>query len=162
MKWREGWLVTARWPFQNSIRVKINVGIIAIVLLSVVLIALSTSQIVSRALVREHRNRGIALAANLAARSGDAILALDFLRLKTLTSTGTVEYDRTAGGQTVATVTYNNLEVDNSAQVALTGGDITVNNDVTDLITRHIARHCVSVALGLPVSVIPPSTVQNK
>ena len=74
------------WPFTNSIRAKINLGIIAIVLLSVVLIALSTSQIVSRALFREHRNRGLALAANLAARSGDAILALDFLRLKSLAS----------------------------------------------------------------------------
>jgi PAS domain S-box-containing protein len=74
------------WPFNNSIRAKINLGIIAIVLLSVVLIALSTSQIVSRALFREHRNRGLALAANLAARSEDAILALDFLRLKSLAS----------------------------------------------------------------------------
>ena len=74
------------WPFTNSIRAKINLGIIAIVLLSVVLIALSTSQIVSRALFREHRNRGLALSANLAARSGDAILALDFLRLKSLAS----------------------------------------------------------------------------
>ena len=74
------------WPFTNSIRAKINLGIIAIVLLSVVLIALSTSQIVSRALFREHRNRGLALSANLAARSEDAILALDFLRLKSLAS----------------------------------------------------------------------------
>ncbi|MBL0714087.1 MAG: PAS domain S-box protein, partial [Desulfosarcina sp.] len=74
------------WPFNNSIRVKINLGIIAIVLLSVVLIALSTSQIVSRVLSSEHRNRGMALASNLAARSGDAILALDFLRLKSLIS----------------------------------------------------------------------------
>jgi PAS domain S-box-containing protein len=76
----------ALWPFRNSIRAKINLGIIAIVLLSVVLIALSTSQIVSHALHREHRNRGIALAANLAARSEDAVLALDFLRLKSLIS----------------------------------------------------------------------------
>ncbi len=81
-----GWSPPILWPFKNSIRAKINLGIIAIVLLSVVLIALSTSQIVSRALFREHRNRGIALAANLAARSGDAVLALDFLRLKSLIS----------------------------------------------------------------------------
>jgi PAS domain S-box-containing protein len=74
------------WPFKNSIRAKINLGIIAIVLLSVVLIALSTSQIISRALFREHRNRGITMATNLAARSEDAILALDFLRLKSLIS----------------------------------------------------------------------------
>ncbi len=74
------------WPFNNSIRAKLNLGIIAIVLLSVVLIALYTSHIASRALYREHRNLGLALAANLAARSGDAILALDFLRLKSLAS----------------------------------------------------------------------------
>ncbi|MDJ0884300.1 MAG: PAS domain S-box protein, partial [Desulfobacterales bacterium] len=86
MKWYRRWPFPALWPFQNSIRAKINLGIIAIVLLSVVLIALSTSQIVSRTLVREHRSRGIALAANLAARSEDAVLALDFLRLKSLIS----------------------------------------------------------------------------
>ena len=84
MKPIERWSLPAFWPFKNSIRAKINLGIIAIVLLSVVLIALSTSQIVSRALFREHRNRGIAMATNLAARSEDAILALDFLRLKSL------------------------------------------------------------------------------
>ena len=86
MKWPERWSRHARRLFRSSIRAKINLGIIAIVLLSVLLIALATSQIVSHALVREHRNRGIALAANLAARSGDAILALDFLRLKSLIS----------------------------------------------------------------------------
>ena len=80
------WPLPAFWPFKNSIRTKINLGIITIVLLSVVLIALSTSQIVSRALLREHRNRGIAMATNLAARCEDAILALDFLRLKMLIS----------------------------------------------------------------------------
>ena len=74
------------WPSINSIRAKLNLGIIAIVLLSVVLIALYTSHIASRALYREHRNLGLALAANLAARSADAILALDFLRLKSLAS----------------------------------------------------------------------------
>ena len=53
MNRRERWPQPVLWPFQSSIRAKINMGIIAIVLLSVVLIALSTSQIVSRALVRE-------------------------------------------------------------------------------------------------------------
>jgi PAS domain S-box-containing protein len=86
MMWRGRQLWRALWPFRNSIRAKINLGIIAIVLISVILIALSTSQIVSHALYREHRNRGIALAANLAARSEDAILAIDFLRLKSLIS----------------------------------------------------------------------------
>jgi PAS domain S-box-containing protein len=74
------------WPFLRNagIRTKINLGIMTIVLVSVVLIALSVSQIVSRALFLEYRNRGVSLAANLAARSQDPILAMDFLRMRRL------------------------------------------------------------------------------
>ena len=73
-------------PFLSKagIRTKINLGIMTIVLVSVLLIALSTSQIVSRALFLEYRNRGISLAVNLAARSEDPILAMDFLRMRSL------------------------------------------------------------------------------
>ena len=67
--------------FNFGIRTKINLGIIAIVLLSVVLIALAASQVVSRALMREYRYRGVSMALNMAARSEDAILALDLLRM---------------------------------------------------------------------------------
>jgi len=70
--------------FSFGIRTKINLGIIAIVLLSVVLIALAASQVVSRALMREYRHRGVSMALNMAARSEDAILALDLLRMKRL------------------------------------------------------------------------------
>ena len=73
-------------PFLSKagIRTKINLGIMTIVLVSVLLIALSASQIVSRALFLEYRNRGISLAVNLAARSEDPILAMDFLRMRSL------------------------------------------------------------------------------
>jgi PAS domain S-box-containing protein len=81
----------------TGIRAKINMGIMAIVLVSVLLIALAASQIVSQALFQEHRNRGISLAVNLAARSEDAVLALDFLRMRSLigeitTSAGDILY----------------------------------------------------------------------
>lgn len=46
-------------------------------------------------------------------------------------STGTVEYDDTSAGQSVVSTTYYNLEIDNSARVALTGGDVTVDNTLT-------------------------------
>lgn len=83
--------------FKTGIRAKINLGIITIVLVSVLLIALSASQIVSQALFQEYRNRGISLAVNLAARSEDPILALDFLRMRSLigevtSSTGDILY----------------------------------------------------------------------
>lgn len=87
------------WPlrFPSGIRLKINLGIMTIVLVSVLLIALAASQIVSQALFQEYRNRGISLAANLAARSEDSILAMDFLRMRSLigevsTSAGDILY----------------------------------------------------------------------
>jgi len=65
-----------------GIRFKINLGILTILLLSSLMIAGFTSQIVSQALFREYRNRGLALALNLADRSEDPLLALDHLRMK--------------------------------------------------------------------------------
>jgi len=70
--------------FKAGIRTKINLGIMTIVLVSVLLIALAASQIVSRALFKEYQNRGISLSVNLAARSEDPILAMDFLRMRSL------------------------------------------------------------------------------
>ncbi|MFZ7128710.1 MAG: ATP-binding protein [Desulfobacterales bacterium] len=67
-----------------SFRTKIYAGIVSIVLLSGVLIALSVSRIVAQALSAEYRNRGEALAVSLARRGEDAILAMDFLRMKGL------------------------------------------------------------------------------
>lgn len=86
-------------PFllKAGIRTKINLGIMTIVLVSVLLIALAASQIVSRALFKEYQNRGISLSVNLAARSEDPILAMDFLRMRSLigevtTSAGDILY----------------------------------------------------------------------
>jgi len=83
--------------FKAGIRTKINLGIMTIVLVSVLLIALAASQIVSRALFKEYQNRGISLSINLAARSEDPILAMDFLRMRRLigevtTSAGDILY----------------------------------------------------------------------
>ena len=65
-------------------RGKIYAGIISVVLLSGLLMAFSVRTVVSAALSRECKQRGISLAVNLAARSEDAILAVDFLRMKNL------------------------------------------------------------------------------
>jgi two-component system NtrC family sensor kinase len=65
-------------------RGKIYAGIISIVLLSGLLMAFSVRTVVSAALSRECKRRGISLAVNLAARSEEAILAVDFLRMKNL------------------------------------------------------------------------------
>ena len=65
-------------------RGKIYAGIISIVLLSGLLMAFSVRTVVSAALSRECKQRGVSLAVNLAARSEDAILAVDFLRMKNL------------------------------------------------------------------------------
>ncbi len=73
-----------RLRLPSGIRLKINLGILTILLLSSLMIAGFTSQIVSQALFREYRNRGLALALNLADRSEDPLLALDYLRMKTV------------------------------------------------------------------------------
>ncbi len=58
---------------------------------------------------------------------GDAVTSLG-----TFTpSTGTVEYDDQSSGQTVLAVNYRNLEIDTNTQVALTGGNVTVTDDLT-------------------------------
>lgn len=67
-----------------SFRTKIYAGIVSIVLLTGLLIALSVSHIVSQALSTEYRQRGESLAVSLAKRGEDAILAMDFLRMKRL------------------------------------------------------------------------------
>ena len=65
-------------------RAKIYIGIISIVLLTVMLIAVFVGHIVTDALAREYQNRGISLSVNLAARSEDAILGEDYLRMSDL------------------------------------------------------------------------------
>jgi two-component system NtrC family sensor kinase len=74
-----GWV-----PMKLGFRGKIYAGIISVVLLSGLLMAFSVRTVVSRALSGECKQRGVSLAVNLAARSEDAILAVDFLRMKNL------------------------------------------------------------------------------
>lgn len=73
-----------RFQMKLGFRGKVYAGIISIVLLSGLLIAFSVSTIVANALSHECRHRGISIAVNLAARSEDPILAMDFLRMKDL------------------------------------------------------------------------------
>ncbi len=74
-----------KWlPPRFGFRTKIYAGIVSIVLLTGILIALSVSHIVSQNLSAEYRRRGAALTVSLAQRGEDAILAMDFLRMKRL------------------------------------------------------------------------------
>jgi len=77
-----------RFQIKFGFRGKVYVGTISIVLLSGFLIALSVSTIVSDVLSKEFKNRGISIAINLAARSEEPILAMDFLRMKDLIDEG--------------------------------------------------------------------------
>lgn len=65
-------------------RSKIYLGIVSIILLSGLLIAVSVRAIVAKALSDECKHRGVSIAKNLAARSEDSILAIDFLRMQDL------------------------------------------------------------------------------
>ncbi|MGD9015865.1 MAG: PAS domain S-box protein, partial [Desulfobacterales bacterium] len=73
-----------RFPIQLSFRTKIYTGIVSIVLLTGLLIAVPVSQIVSRSLSDDYRKRGVSMAVSLAKRGEDPILAVDFLRMKSL------------------------------------------------------------------------------
>lgn len=73
-----------RFNLKIGFRSKIYAGIIAIVLLCGLLMAFSVRIIVAKALSEEYKHRGITIAENLAARSEDPMLAVDFLRMKDL------------------------------------------------------------------------------
>jgi two-component system NtrC family sensor kinase len=65
-----------------SFRSKINLGIIAVVLLFGLLSAFLVSRIAAQAMLGEIKKRGWSLGSNLTGRAADPMLALDFLRLK--------------------------------------------------------------------------------
>lgn len=65
-------------------RNKIYLVILSLLLLLGIVIFLLVSRIMKEALLEENRNRGISIATNLSARVAEPILAMDFLRLKTL------------------------------------------------------------------------------
>ncbi len=67
-----------------AFRTKINLGIIAVVLVFGLLSAFLVSRIASQAMLTEIKKRGMTLALNLGARTTDSLLAQDFLRLKNM------------------------------------------------------------------------------
>jgi two-component system NtrC family sensor kinase len=67
-----------------SFRGKINLGIIALVLVFGLLSALLVSRITAQAMLAEIKKRGMSLSLSLAARTADPMLALDFLRMKNM------------------------------------------------------------------------------
>jgi len=76
-----------------SFRTKVPLTIISLLVLFGAGLALSISHIASRALVEEHKKRGISSAINLAARAVEPLLAMDLLQLKNL-SEGVVRTDQ--------------------------------------------------------------------
>jgi len=67
-----------------SFRSKINLGIMAVILVFGIVLALLVSQVVVTAMSGEIKKRGMSLAQSLAPRAINSILALDFLRLKNM------------------------------------------------------------------------------
>jgi PAS domain S-box-containing protein len=65
-------------------RTKMYVGVISLLLVFGIGIFFVVSRIMREALLEENRHRGISVTTNLAARVGEPILAMDFLRMKNL------------------------------------------------------------------------------
>jgi two-component system, NtrC family, sensor kinase len=67
-----------------AFRSKITIGMIFLLILFGGSIYLTANRILSEALLEENRSRGLLIASNLAARTTEPILVMDFLRLKDL------------------------------------------------------------------------------
>ncbi|MBI4642421.1 MAG: PAS domain S-box protein [Deltaproteobacteria bacterium] len=67
-----------------SFRSKINLGVIAVILIFGIVLAFLVSRVVATAMSGEIKKRGMNLSMNLAGRATNSILALDFLRLKNM------------------------------------------------------------------------------
>ena len=65
-------------------RSKIYLGLFSLLLLLGIVIFFVVSMIMREALLEENRNRGISIGSTLAARMEEPVLAVDFLRMKTL------------------------------------------------------------------------------
>ncbi|WP_319522613.1 ATP-binding protein [uncultured Desulfosarcina sp.] len=76
-----------------SFRTRVFVSMLSVVLLAGGLIGLAVNHTVTRALSDEYKQRGLALAINLAARCEDPLLAVDFLRLKNMVDETVVSSD---------------------------------------------------------------------
>jgi PAS domain S-box-containing protein len=67
-----------------SFRSKINLGIVAVIMIFGILLSVLVSRVAVKAVSGEIKKRGMSLAQNLAHRATNSILALDFLRLKNM------------------------------------------------------------------------------
>ncbi len=67
-----------------GLRSKIYFGMFSLLLLLGIVILFVVSRVVTESLLEENRNRGISIGVNLSARITEPILAMDFLRMKTL------------------------------------------------------------------------------
>jgi two-component system NtrC family sensor kinase len=65
-------------------RSKIYLGMASLLLLLGIVILFLVSRIMTESLLEENRDRGISIGVNLAARMVEPMLAMDFLRMKTL------------------------------------------------------------------------------
>lgn len=72
------------WPIKLGFRSKIYVGMFSLLLLLGLVIFFLVARIMKESLLEENRNRGVSLAVNLSARMVEPMLAMDFLRMKTL------------------------------------------------------------------------------
>ncbi|MGD9333735.1 MAG: PAS domain-containing protein [Desulfobacterales bacterium] len=67
-----------------GLRSKIYFGMFSLLLLLGIVILFVVSRIMTESLLEENRNRGVSIGVNLSARVTEPILAMDFLRMKTL------------------------------------------------------------------------------
>ena len=67
-----------------GLRSKIYFGMFSLLLLLGIVILFVVSKVVTESLLEENRNRGVSIGVNLSARITEPILAMDFLRMKTL------------------------------------------------------------------------------
>ncbi|MFO7932397.1 MAG: ATP-binding protein [Thermodesulfobacteriota bacterium] len=67
-----------------KIKTKLRLGLSAVILCLVLILGVIGTHVASNELIRENRERGRVMASNLAYRSEEPLLAMDFLRLKNL------------------------------------------------------------------------------
>ncbi|MGD2028981.1 MAG: ATP-binding protein [Desulfobacterales bacterium] len=67
-----------------GLRSKIYLGMFSLLLLLGIVLLFMVSRVMTESLLEENRNRGFSIAVNLSARITEPILAMDFLRMKTL------------------------------------------------------------------------------
>jgi two-component system NtrC family sensor kinase len=67
-----------------GLRSKIYFGMFSLLLLLGIVILFVVSRVMTESLLEENRNRGVSIGVNLSARITEPILAMDFLRMKTL------------------------------------------------------------------------------